>query len=94
MHRHHYDKEIHKNVHYTVIIFLSNYKRNFHGGRFIFVDVEKKKKKNNIVDPKAGRVVVYSAGGENTHVLENILNGYLISLTLSFTCEHEETTER
>jgi hypothetical protein len=56
--------------------------------------MEKKKKKNNIVDPKAGRVVVYSAGGENTHVLENILNGYLVSLTLSFTCEHEETTER
>ncbi|XP_070492335.1 2-oxoglutarate and iron-dependent oxygenase domain-containing protein 3-like [Chironomus tepperi] len=94
MHRHHYDKEIKKNVHYTVIIFLSNYKRNFHGGRFIFVEFEKKKKKNHIVDPKAGRVVVYSAGGENTHVLENILNGNLVSLTLSFTCEHEETTER
>lgn len=92
MHRHHYDKEMYKNVHYTVVIFLSNYKRNFNGGRFMFVEYEKKKRKNHIVDPKAGRVLVYSAGAENTHILENVVNGQLVSLTLSFTCNNEPVT--
>lgn len=90
MHRHHYDKEIHKNVHYTVVIFLSNYKVNFYGGRFLFIEQEKKKLKNHIVDPKAGRVLVYSSGSENTHIIENVLNGRLVSLTFSFSCNNND----
>lgn len=88
MHRHRFDKESHKHVHYTVIIFLSTYKRNHTGGRFIFVDIEKKKKKtNHVVDPKIGRIVVYSTGAENTFVIENVINGHLSLLKLSFTCQ-------
>lgn len=89
MHRLRYDKESNKHVHYSVIIFLSSYKRNFNGGRFLFVDYEKKKKKSNFIDPKVGRIVVYSAGEENSHIIENILNGHLSALSLSFTCDKE-----
>ncbi|KAG5674366.1 hypothetical protein PVAND_004340 [Polypedilum vanderplanki] len=88
-HSHNFDKEAHKHVHYTVIIFLSTYKRDHQSGRFIFVDVEKKKMKHSIIDPKLGRTVIYSSGDENTHVFENLISGHLSFLTLSFTCDNE-----
>jgi hypothetical protein len=89
MHLQRYDKESNKFVHYSVIIFLSTYNRDLTGGRFVFVDYEKKKKTNNVVDPKIGRTVIYSAGAENTHIIEKITDGHLSFLALSFTCDSE-----
>lgn len=87
MQRHRFDKETNKHVQFSVYIFLARFKKDFEGGRFIFTDVENKKRKNVIIDPKVGRVVVYSSGSENTHLIENVLSGHLSFLTLSFTCD-------
>lgn len=51
-----------------------------------FVDTEKGKKKNVVVEPKAGRTVGYTAGSENMHYLERVTTGSSFFVTLSFTC--------
>jgi hypothetical protein len=68
-------------------MFLTSYKRDYTGGRFIFIDIEKNKKKNVVVDPKNGRTVMFSSGQENTYFFENIKDGQLLFLALSFTCD-------
>lgn len=90
MQSHRFDKEANKHVQFSVYIFLARYKKDFSvGGRFIFIDVENKKRKNVIIDPKIGRVLVYTSGSENTHLIENIISGHLSFITLSFTCDKD-----
>lgn len=86
LHQLHYDAEVSKSVHYTLIIFLGSFNKHFSGGKFIFVDIENQKKKNVVVEPKAGRTIGYTAGSENEHILEKITNGVNYFITLSFTC--------
>lgn len=78
--------ETSKSIHYTLIIYLGSFKKNFTGGKFIFVDTENHKKKNVVVEPKAGRIIGYTAGSENRHHLEKVVNGANYFITLSFTC--------
>jgi hypothetical protein len=69
------------------MIFLSSMNKDFKGGKFMFVDSETGKKKTNVViEPKAGRTLGYTAGKENSHILERVEKGENIFLTLSFTC--------
>lgn len=89
MQSHRYDKEANKHVQFSVYIFLTRYSKNHIGGKFIITDVENKKRKNVIIEPKGGRVLVYSSGSENTHFIENIVSGHLSFLSLSFTCDKE-----
>lgn len=86
LHQLHFDAEVNGSVHYTVIIFLGNFNQHFTGGKFIFVDTENQRKKNVVVEPKAGRTVGYTAGSENLHIVEKITNGVNYFITLSFTC--------
>ncbi|CRK93738.1 CLUMA_CG007266, isoform A [Clunio marinus] len=88
-HQLHYDKEANKSIHYTLIIYLTTFKKNFNGGKFIFVDMENHKKKNFVVEGKAGRTVGYTAGSENKHFLEKIVNGANYFVTLSFSCNNK-----
>ena len=87
LHQLHYDAEVSKSNHYTVIIFLGSMNRHFTGGKFSFVDIENQRKKNVVVEPKAGRTIGYTAGSENMHILEKITDGVNYFITLSFTCE-------
>lgn len=87
IHQQHYDKEIDKAIHYTLVIFLTSYKKDFSGGKFIFVDSENGKKKSVMVEGKAGRTVGYTAGNENLHFVERVTTGENYFMTLSFTCE-------
>lgn len=75
-----------KSIHYTLIVLLNNFKRDFSGGKFIFIDSENGKKKNIVVEPKAGRTVGYTAGSENMHFMEKVTTGASYFITLSFTC--------
>lgn len=76
-----------------MIIFLGNFKRNFNGGQFIFVDTENRKRKNVVVEPKAGRVVGYTAGHENLHVMDKIVDGVNYFIKLSYTCDKASEKE-
>lgn len=63
--------------------------KNHNGGRFLFIDFENKKRKNIIVDPKPGRVLIFSSGSENTHFIENIINGQLLFIKLALNCNQK-----
>lgn len=86
LHQLHYDREVGPKVRYTLVIFLTNFKRDFTGGKFVFVDTENAKKKNVAVEAKAGRTIGYTAGSENLHFIEKITDGASHFITLSFTC--------
>lgn len=86
----HYDKAVGNHIQYSVMIFLGRYKKDFDGGKLIFPDIENKKRKIIVVHSKPGRVAAYSSGSENTHYIENVVNGQMIFITLSFTCNQEE----
>jgi len=86
-HQIHYAKEANRLSHYTLIIFLSNFRKDFSGGKFIFVDTENSKKKNFVVEPKSGRAVGYTAGSENMQFTEKITTGASYFMKLSFTCK-------
>jgi hypothetical protein len=87
----HYDREVSPKVQYTLLIFLSNFKRDFSNGKLIFVDTENGKKKNVVVEAKAGRTIGYTAGSENIHFTERVTHGASLFLTLSFACRKPAT---
>lgn len=86
LHQLHYDMETSKSIHYTLIIYLTSFKRDFSGGKLVFVDTDKGKKKNYVVEAKTGRTVGYTAGSENIRFLEKVTTGENTFITLSFTC--------
>jgi len=81
----HIDKETYPSFHYTALLYLTHYKRDFTGGRFIFIDSHKKV--NRTVEPKEGRLSVFTSGHENRHRVEEVTGGTRYALTLGFTCD-------
>ncbi|KAH0945203.1 hypothetical protein HN011_010258 [Eciton burchellii] len=80
----HIDKETYESFHYTTLLYLNDYDKDFQGGRFIFID------KNNInttVEPRKGRVSIFTSGSENLHLVEKVKSGIRYALTVSFTCD-------
>ncbi|CAD1473144.1 unnamed protein product [Heterotrigona itama] len=80
----HIDKETYESFHYTTLLYLNDFGKDFEGGRFMFID------KNNvktIVEPRKGRVSMFTSGSENLHVVEKVQSGTRYALTISFTCD-------
>ncbi|XP_033350688.1 2-oxoglutarate and iron-dependent oxygenase domain-containing protein 3-like [Bombus vosnesenskii] len=80
----HVDKETYEFFHYTTLLYLSDFGRDFEGGRFMFVD------KNNVktvIEPRKGRVSMFTSGSENLHEVERVQSGTRYALTISFTCD-------
>lgn len=92
LHQLHYDREVKDSIHYTLVIFLTNFKKDYAGGKFIFKDTENGKKKNVVVEGKAGRTVGYTGGSENLHLIEKVTTGANYFISLSFSCEGAERT--
>ena len=79
----HIDKETYKSFHYTSLLYLSNHNEHFNGGRFVFVGTN-----NNVtIEPKIGRVSIFTSGSENPHFVEKVTSGTRYALTVSFTCD-------
>lgn len=72
---------------YSLIIFLSTLKKDYTGGKFFIEDSENGKKKNVIVEGKAGRIIGYNAGSENLYYLEKVSTGANYFMKLSFSCD-------
>ncbi|XP_043251798.1 2-oxoglutarate and iron-dependent oxygenase domain-containing protein 3-like [Colletes gigas] len=80
----HVDKVTYKSFHYTSLLYLNDFGRDFEGGRFIFID---KDNVNTTVEPRKGRVSMFTSGSENLHAVERVQSGIRYALTVSFTCD-------
>jgi len=81
----HIDKETYPSFHFTSLLYLSDYKRDFEGGRFMFMD--QNMKVNRSIEPKEGRVSAFTSGVENKHFVEPVTGGTRYALTMGFTCD-------
>lgn len=81
----HVDKHTYESFHYTSLLYLSGYKREFTGGRFVFIDGPDNKT-HSIIEPKRGRIAAFTSGAENLHQVELVGSGTRFAMTISFTC--------
>jgi len=81
----HIDKETYPSFHYTSLLYLADYKKDFTGGRFMFMD--QNKKANHSIEPREGRVSAFTSGIENRHFVEPVSGGTRYALTMGFTCD-------
>lgn len=54
------------------------------GGRFVFIDADNS---TSVIEPKKGRVSIFTSGAENPHYVERVSNGVRYAVTVSFTCD-------
>ncbi|EZA60542.1 hypothetical protein DMN91_009584 [Ooceraea biroi] len=80
----HIDKETYESFHYTTLLYLNDYDKDFEGGRFIFIN---KNNVNTTLEPRKGRVSIFTSGSENLHLVEKVTSGTRYALTVSFTCD-------
>lgn len=73
-------------IHYTSLIYLSDRENQVTGGRLIFIDGADHDS-HFTVEPKRGRVVAFTTGRENQHMVEKMLDGQLLTLKIAFTCD-------
>lgn len=81
-------------AHYTYsgLLYLSTYGVEFTGGRLFFygkdeVTVEQ------IVEPRRGRVAIFTSGPENPHNVEKLTSGNRYTLSFWFTCDAKREFE-
>ncbi|KAM4692500.1 2-oxoglutarate and iron-dependent oxygenase domain-containing protein 3 [Rhinophrynus dorsalis] len=85
----HIDKVTYGSFDYTSLLYLSDYSRDFGGGRFVFID----EPANRTVEPRAGRVSFFTSGSENLHRVEKVNWGTRYAITISFTCDPKHAIE-
>ena len=81
----HVDKTTYPEFHYTSLLYLTDHGDDFEGGEFVFVDGHDKL--NRTVQPRMGRVSVFTSGIENKHYVERVTKGTRYALTIGFTCD-------
>ncbi|XP_051888703.1 urotensin-2 receptor 2 isoform X1 [Pristis pectinata] len=79
----HIDKVTYGSFDYTSLLYLSDYKTDFGGGKFVFID----ELANRTVEPRIGRVSFFTSGSENLHYVEKVEWGTRYAITVSFTCD-------
>lgn len=64
---------------------MNDHHRDFEGGRFIFVDenVAENRTTFSSIEPKKGRVSVFTSGAENVHHIEKVEKGTRYAYQLS-----------
>lgn len=65
----HVDKETYESFHYTSLLYLNDYEKNFEGGRFIFID---KNNVNTTIEPRKGKTYTRLNKSIPTHTDEII----------------------
>lgn len=76
-------QETYKSFHYTTLLYLGDYGIDFKGGRFVFID----DKYNSTVEPRKGRVSMFTSGSENYHYVEKVTDGVRYAMTVAFSCD-------
>lgn len=80
-------QETYDSFHYTSLLYLTDFNVDFKGGRLAFVDDQAKPLKNVTVEPRKGRVLMFTSGAENPHYVERVTDGVRYAITVSFTCD-------
>ncbi|XP_018336017.1 2-oxoglutarate and iron-dependent oxygenase domain-containing protein 3 [Agrilus planipennis] len=86
----HVDKETYGSFHYTSLLYLSDFGMDFKGGRLTFID----KQANVTIEPRKGRVAIFTSGAENFHFVERVSEGTRYAITISFTCNKFEKNDQ
>ena len=81
----HIDKETYPEFHYTSLLYLTDHGRDFKGGEFVFVDAHDHM--NRTIQPRMGRVSMFTSGIENKHYVERVTEGTRYALTIGFSCD-------
>lgn len=66
---------------------------DFTGGRLIFLDGKSTKPFNVTLEPRKGRVAMFTSGAENVHFVERVKSGVRYAVTISFTCDISKSIE-
>lgn len=69
-------------VHYTAVLYLGTYGKDFSGGRVTVVDDNNR---THHIEPKLGRLIFYNCGSEV--VLQQVASGFRYALVASFTLD-------
>lgn len=67
---------------YSAILYLND---DFDGGEFFFAEDWKSRRVQGIIRPRCGRMVAFSAGGENLHGVRGVRNNRRCAVALWFT---------
>ena len=82
----HADRNNTEHYHYSGLLYLSNYNQDFTGGLLKFFSANNPDIEEQIVQPAAGRVIMFTSGPENPHVVERVTSGERFVLSFWFTC--------
>lgn len=85
----HVDKENTKHYDYSSLLYLADFNEEFTGGLFSFID----ESTETIIEPSRGRLVIFTAGAENRHVVRKVETGTRYALNLWFSCDERKQFE-
>jgi hypothetical protein len=72
---------------YSALLYLADHGEDFVGGEFEFLDQDGHVV--TTVEPKVGRVVLFSSGPENPHRVNQVREGVRFAMSLWFTCSRD-----
>ncbi|XP_053612119.1 2-oxoglutarate and iron-dependent oxygenase domain-containing protein 3-like [Plodia interpunctella] len=85
----HVDNDFDNSYHFTAVLYLSNYNKDFKGGRFVFVD----ENVNKTIEPRKSRLNMFTSGGENRYYIEKVTSGIKYIVMYFFTCDKQYAIE-
>jgi len=82
----HVDQNSTAHYHYSGLLYLSTYGVDFNGGRLLFYNKDEVTVEQ-IIEPRRGRVALFTSGPENPHHVERLTGGVRYTLSFWFTCD-------
>ncbi|KAI9025565.1 2OG-Fe(II) oxygenase superfamily-domain-containing protein [Hyaloraphidium curvatum] len=84
----HVDTEQYGTFAYTGLLYLANFGDDFAGGEFVFLDPDPSgaKTRRSVVEPRAGRLSLFTSAHENLHKVEKVTRGVRMAFTVAFSC--------
>ena len=98
----HADRNNTEHYHYSGLLYLNEYEKDFEGGKLHFYDPKSFNEDTHTasedgiqqtIEPRPGRVVVFTSGHENPHKVERVESGTRFVLAFWFTCTKEKEFE-
>jgi predicted 2-oxoglutarate/Fe(II)-dependent dioxygenase YbiX len=83
----HVDRSNTPHYHYSGLLYMSTYGEDFTGGALHFLNGDDMSVVDQTVEPKAGRVVIFTSGQENPHFVDRVTSGQRYVLAFWFTCD-------
>jgi len=84
----HIDTEQYGTFAFTALLYLNSQQEDFDGGSFLFLPSSGGGEPVG-VEPREGRLVIFTSGAENTHRVTRVTRGTRLALTSAFTCSEE-----